>query len=267
MALAAALRTAITGSDNAAVRPSHVAEGVPSTVDDALAAAEAGTLDAAGLADALSAISLHPEPEIDQRWSLKPLVAFGAVAVVALILSVIGFAIDVDPNSPFLYPAAPSEQDNATPQEPVVDPDTPADATIPAVAHVYDPLGDGLENDETVAAVVDGDRASVWKTEPYPDPLSQIKDGVGVVLEASNPIGVIEITGTPETRFTLAWNSTLADVPDAWERMGAGQLLTGTTRLDVATREAGFWLVWITSVPQRSDQSYGASIAEIRLFP
>jgi serine/threonine-protein kinase len=69
-ALAAALRTAITGSDNPAILPSHVAEGIPSSVDTALGAAEAGTIDAKGLADALSASSLHPQPDTDRPWSL-----------------------------------------------------------------------------------------------------------------------------------------------------------------------------------------------------
>jgi hypothetical protein len=266
-ALAAALRTAITGSTNAAVRPSQVADGVPTSVDDALAAAEAGRLNASGLADALSAVSLNRESEADRRWSIKPLIAFVVVVVATLILSAIGFAIDVDPNSPFLYPAAPSQQENATPPNPTVDATTESETAVPAVASVYDPFGDGVENDETVDAIVDGNRVSVWETEPYPNPLNETKEGVGIVLETPNSIGSIEITGTRETRFTIAWNPTLTDVPEAWEHMGAGQLLTGTTRLDVAHRDAGFWLVWITSLPRRSDGSYGASIAEVRLLP
>jgi len=267
-ALAVVLRTAITGSTNPAVRPSHVAEGIPSSVDTALEAAEEGTLDAAGLANALNAVSLHHEPDTDHRWSLKPLIVFGVVAIVVLMLSVVGFSINVDPDSPFLYPAAPSEQENATPANPiVVDQGAHAQSAVPAVASVFDPFGDGVENDEEVGAVVDGDRASRWETERYPGPLDETKEGVGIVLEASNPIGAIEITGTRDTRFVVAWNPTLADVPDAWEHIGTGQLLTGTTHLDLAAREAGFWLVWITSLPARPDGSYGSSIAEIRLLP
>ncbi len=266
-ALAAALRTAITGTSNPAVRPSHVAEGIPSSVDDALTAAERGTLDAAGLADALSVSSLHREPTNDGRWSLKPLVIFLIVAAAVVILSVVGFSIDVDPDSPFLYPASPSEQESDTPIAPAADTESGEQPVVPSTASSYDPFGDGVENDELVSAVVDGDRFSAWETEPYPGPLGDTKAGVGIVLEAVNPIGAIEITGTPGTRFAIAWNLTLTDDPDSWEQIGAGQLLTGTTHLDVARRESGFWLLWLTSLPLRADGSYGTSIAEIRLLP
>jgi len=266
-ALAAALRTAITGSDNPAVLPSHVAEGIPSSVDEALRAAEAGTLDATGLADALSSSSLHPQPDVGRPWSLRPLVLFALVVVAVLVLSVLGLSIDVDPDSPFLYPAAPAEREQAAPPITAQVTDVPAESAVPAVVTIYDPFGDGIENDETLAAVVDGERATFWETEPYPSPLDETKEGVGIVLESPLPIGAIEITGTSETRFTIAWNATLPEVPGDWERIGAGQILTGTTRLDVARREQGFWLVWITSLPRRADGSYGTSIAEIRLLP
>ncbi len=266
-ALAASLRTAITGSDNPAVLPSHVAEGIPSSVDVALAEAETGILDATGLADALSSSSLHRQPDAGRPWSLRPLVLFAFVVAAVLLLSVVGLSIDVDPDSPFLYPAAPAEQEHATPARTVQAIDTPTEIAIPAVVSVYDPFGDGIENDETLDAVVDGKRATKWETEPYPSPLDETKEGVGIILESPIPIGAIEITGTSDTQFTVAWNATLPDVPGDWERIGAGQILTGTTRLDVAHREQGFWLVWITSLPQRADGSFGTSIAEIRLLP
>ncbi len=266
-ALAAALRTAITGSDNPAVRPSHVAEGIPSSVDDALGAAETGSLDATGLAEALSAASLHPQPDVDHSWSLKPLVLFAFVVAIVLVLSVLGLSIDVDPDSPFLYPAAPVVQERNAPTSTARTTDSPTENAIPALVSIYDPFGDGIENDETLDSVIDGRRTTSWETEPYPSPLDETKEGVGIVLESLIPIGAIEITGTPETRFTVAWNGTLPDVPGDWDRIGAAQILTGTTRLDVAHREEGFWLVWITSLPQRTDDSYGTSIAEIRLLP
>ena len=266
-ALASVLRVAITGTESPSIRPSHVAEGIPASVDDALASAEAGTLDAAGLADALSTASLRREPDVEHFWSLKPLAAFTAVVILILGLSIVGLGIDVDPDSPFLYPAAPAEQDPEAPTSTVPAADTPAENAIPALATVYDPFGDGFENDETVTAVVDGVGSTVWRTEPYPDPLEETKEGVGLVLEPPVPIGAIEITGTPETRFTVAWNATLPDVPGEWDRIGSAQILTGSTRLDVPYREKGFWLVWITSLPAQVDGTYGASIAEIRLLP
>jgi len=266
-ALAAALRTAITGSTNPSVLPSHVAEGIPPSVDEALAAAESGALDAAGLSDALSAISLHPAPEAEHLWSMRPLILFALVVVLVLVLSIVGFSIDVDPDSPFLYPANPSEHEANTPVNPPTDEAPPSDLAVPAVASVYDPYGDGTENDETIGAVVDGNRGTSWETETYPDPLEETKAGVGVVLETEAPVGAIEIAGSPGARFTISWSLVVADAPEAWERIGSGQLLTGTTRIDVADREAGYWLIWFTSLPQRSDGLYSASIDEIMLLP
>ncbi len=266
-ALAGVLRIAITGSDNPSVRPSHVAEGIPSSVDDALEAAEAGALDAAGLASALSAASLHNEPEAEESWSMKPLVLFAFVVVALLALSILGLGIDVDPDSPFLYPAAPAEQAPDAPTSTAPATDVPAENALPALASVYDPFGDGIENDETIAAVADGRLTTAWETEPYPEPLERTKEGVGVVLESPVPIGAVEITGTEATRFTLAWNATLPDVPGGWDRIGSAQILTGTTRLDVARRDEGFWLIWITTLPEQPDGTFGTAIYEIRLLP
>ena len=266
-ALAIVLRESVTGTNNAAILPSHVAEGIPTAVDDALEAAEAGTLDAAGLADALSNAFLHREPEVEHSWSVKPLVLFAAVVAALLSLSLVGLAIDVDPDSPFLYPAAPAEQAPGAPTSTAPATDTPTENAIPALATVYDPYGDGIENDEEIDAVVDDNRGTAWETEPYPDPLDETKEGVGIILEPPVPIGAIEVSGTPDTQFTVAWNPTVPDVPGEWDRIGAAQILTGTTRLDVAHREEGFWLIWFTTLPEQPDGNYGTSISEIRLLP
>lgn len=266
-ALAVVLRVAITGTENPSICPSHVAEGIPSSVDEALASAEAGTLDAAGLADALNTASLHRQPDVEHSWSLRPLAMFAIVVVMILALSVVGLGIDVDPDSPFLYPAAPAEQEPEAPASTAPAPNTPTEVAIPAVATVYDPFGDGIENDETVAATVDGISSTVWRTEPYPVPLDETKEGVGIVLESPVPIGAIEVTGTPDTQFTVAWNATLPEVPGEWDRIGAAQILTGSTRLDVPHREEGYWFVWITTLPLQDDGTFAAAISEIRLLP
>lgn len=266
-ALASALRTAITGSDNPAIRPSHVAEGIPPAVDDALEAAEAGRIDAAGLADALSAVSLRREPEPDRRWTLRPLVFFGFVVLIALVLSVLGLSIDVDPDSPFLFPAAPADRDHTTPTNTAPPTEVPDDVTIPATLSVYDPYGDGVENDETLTAAFDGDRTTRWRTETYPEQFGEQKAGVGIALETPIPIGGIEVSAERSTRFTLGWSATLPEVPDEWERIGAAQILAGPARLDLPEREGGFWLVWITSLVELPDGSFATSVSEIRPLP
>ncbi|MEN8233419.1 MAG: hypothetical protein ABFR89_00670 [Actinomycetota bacterium] len=266
-ALASALRTAITGSENPAVRPSHVAEGIPPAVDDAIEAAEAGRLDASGLAEALGAVSLRREPDADRRWTVKPLVLFGFIVVLALVLSVLGLSIDVDPDSPFLFPAAPAGKDHTTPTNTAPATEIPDDVTIPATLSVYDPYGDGAENDESLSLAIDGDRTTRWETETYPEQFGEKKAGVGIALETPIPIGGIEIAAAPSTRFTIAWSATLPEVPGEWERISAAQILAGPTRLDLPKREGGYWLVWITSLLERPDGTFATSVSEIRPLP
>lgn len=266
-ALASALRTAITGSESPSIRPSHVAEGIPSAVDDALEAAEQGRLDAEGLAEALSAVSLRPEPEPDRRWTVRPLALFGLVVLIALALSVLGLSIDVDPDSPFLFPAAPAETEQGAAGGTAPPTEVPDDVAIPATLTIYDPYGDGVENDAELAAVADGSRSTRWTTETYPEQFGPEKAGVGVVLETPIPIGGVEIAAEPTMRFTVSWSATLPEVPEGWQRVGAGQVLAGSTRLDLPHREDGVWLIWVTSLAERPGGAYGAWISEIRPLP
>lgn len=265
VALANVLRTAITGSENPWVQPSQVAEGLPGSVDSALGAAAAGSIGAADLADALRTIPYSPPRDPKSGWSPRGLFVFGVVAIAILALAALGFAIDIDPDSPFLYPAAPVENRSAPVTTiPVVD--APTDGSIAGSAMAYDPLGDGAENNEAAAAAVDGDRATGWDTERYPGPLAETKAGVGLVVAATGPISAIEITGSPNTRYLLGWASEPVPTPGDWQRVGSGTLLTGTTRHRVPVSE-GVWLVWLTDVPEQPDGTYAARISEVSLIP
>jgi hypothetical protein len=266
VALAHALRTAITGSDNPWVQPSQVTEGLPSSVDDALAAAAAGTLDAAGLAGALRATPFSPPAQPRGTWSPRGLVLFAAVVIGIIGLAALGFAIDINPDSPFLYPAAPADREPGAPTTTIPVEDAPADVAVTATAVAFDPLGDGTENSDSTPAAVDGDRSTQWETEPYPGPLSDTKAGVGLVLTADAPISAIEITGSVGTQYTLAWASEILPSPSDWEPVGSGTLLTGTTRHQVP-RAGGVWLLWLTELPQQPDGTYSSAIVDIALIP
>ncbi len=266
VALAGALRTAITGTEDPWVQPSQVTEGLPSSVDDALTDASAGKLDAAGLAGALRATPFSPPREPTGTWSPRGLVLFAAVVAAIIGLAALGFAIDINADSPFLYPAAPADRQPTAPTTTIPVDEAPVDVSITATAVAYDPLGDGAENDETAAAAVDGDPSTVWRTEPYPGPLTDTKAGVGLVVTADGPISAIEITGSPETRYTIGWASEHLPTPTDWQPVGTGTLLTGTTRHQVPVA-AGVWLVWLTSLPEQPDGTFAASISDISLIP
>ena len=266
VALAAVLRTAITGSDNPWVQPSQVAEGLPPSVDEALNDAAAGTLDATALAGSLRAIPYSPRPEPQGTWSARGLVLFGAVVAAILAVAALGLAIDIDPDSPFLYPAAPAERLPAAPVTTIPVVEDPVEESIDASAAAYDPLGDGSENDDNAASAVDGDRATAWETDRYPGPLTDTKAGVGLVLSTDRAISAIEITGSPGTRYTIGWAAEPFPTPDDWEPVGTGTLLTGTTRHQVPKVE-GVWLLWLTSLPEQPDGTYAARISDVSLLP
>lgn len=266
MALAASLRTAITGSENPAVVPSHVVDGLPPDVDAALADAEAGTIDAATLAAALRAIPYSPPAEAEGRWSRRGLYVFGLVVVFALVLSLVGMAMDFDPSSPFLYPAAPADQDPASPATTAGSPVAGAEpGTVAVSVEAYDPLGDGVEEDDLAAAAIDGNRATAWQTETYRAPLADTKDGVGLLLSASENVSAVEVVGSAGTRYRIGWAASTPDDVASWDDAGSGTLLPSPTVVQLPVRNGGVWLLWLTELPRRGDGSHRAEIAEIRM--
>ncbi|MCH7846087.1 MAG: hypothetical protein IH850_09685 [Acidobacteria bacterium] len=266
VALAHVLRTAITGSDNPWVLPSQVAEGLPGSVDEALTAAAAGSLDAAGLAAALRAIPFSPRQEPRVAWSPRGLFAFAAIVVAIVVLAALGLRLDIDPDSPFLYPAASSEREPTSPTTTIPIVEAPVDQSVAATAIAYDPLGDGAENNDDAEAVLDGDRGTSWQTERYPGPLPDTKAGVGLVLTADGPISAIEISGSRDTRYMLAWATEPQPTYDGWQPAGSGTLLTGITRHQVPAAE-GAWLIWLTHLPEQSDGTFAAEIWSVSLIP
>ncbi len=64
-----------------------------------------------------------------------------------------------------------------------------------ASASAFDPLGSGDENNDLAALSIDGDEASAWETEGYRlRPLSNLKDGVGLVLTLDGADNLNEIS-------------------------------------------------------------------------
>lgn len=75
-------------------------------------------------------------------------------------------------------------------------PPVPADATIAGVG-TFDPSGRGEpgENDQLAPASIDGDPATVWRTEIYEQPdFFPGKDGVGLVLDLASAAALDAIT-------------------------------------------------------------------------
>ncbi len=267
-ALAVALRQAITGSLDANVLPSHVVEGVPPSLDDALVAAEEGRLDAAGLAGALRGIPAARRSSARRPGTLRWLLAFLSLAALLVGLAAAGLGIGDDAGAPFRLPAAlgttPPPARAAPPPAPSpVDDGTP----LPAEIAVYDPLGDGIEEDSLAPLAVDGDPATAWHTETYSRPLTEIKAGVGVVLTVAGTPHTMEIVGTPGSRFRIGWSPEVPEDPAAWEDVASGLLIAAPSRLTLPDRDGGVWLLWFVDLPRQDDGSYRAALSEVRFLP
>lgn len=273
-ALAKALRQALTGSDAASLRPSQVVEGLPRNVDDAIAAAEAGTMTAAHLGAAMRASPFHGESAGDEGWSWRWLLPAVLLLGAALLLGAIGLGIDVDPDSPFLFPATP--QDAARPEdadggaaEAMPPPTNPEPGDVIAVTgRSYDPFGDNqVEREEDVPLLLDGDGSTGWRTERYFNPLPSVKPGVGVVLTPASPPRRMVVTGSEDTSYEIGWApETPADL-DGWDFVTSGTLVSGPATLQLPERDPGVWLLWLTSLPEQGDGEYWAEIREVVFTP
>ncbi len=266
-ALAEVLRAAITGTHDSSVFPSHVINGALPSVDDALRAGIAGSMDAAALSRSLKALPQVTELQQAPVSPWRSLAVFGFIIMLIAGIAAIGLAADFDPESPVLYPIT---------AEPIVPPPpVPLEALVliddsrrlDTVAAVYDPLGDGTESDEKVPYAHDGDRATSWPTETYSRPLHEVKAGVGLVFVLEGTPTAVSIVGTPETVFLLGWSRTLPAISSGWEHIARGTLQSSESRVELPLRDGGMWLFWITELPQQPEGSYQAKISEIRFAP
>jgi serine/threonine-protein kinase len=137
----------------------------------------------------------------------------------------------------------------------------------------YDPPpGDGHENPDQVTSALDGNPVTSWETENYDSPeLGNIKDGVGLYLDAGRPVvaRALRIV-TPREGWQLdlyVENRVPATVSD-WTRVGGGSMDGGrkTFNLDTGGQRFRYFLVWITRLAQREQGRFGAAISEIRLL-
>ncbi|MDQ3642114.1 MAG: protein kinase [Actinomycetota bacterium] len=128
------------------------------------------------------------------------------------------------------------------------------------------PPGSGVEHDDELPFLVDGDASSVWRTENYASSrFGGLKPGVGVILRLDGPHQLKELKMTSPTK---GWSAEVlvADAPrttrDAWgtpvaTKRGIGD---GSTTFDLGDRTGGAILLWITDL---GDGNSAVSIGEL----
>jgi hypothetical protein len=256
--LAEALTLGIVGGPTD-LPPSQVAPDLPAEVDGALGRASSGQLDAKGLASALRAAPSPAAPRRRPPWSWR-WVAVGAVLLAAaLVLVVVGLALDAGSNSPFLFPAGPapdvSPSSTAPPFSTVVPPGNDGQA-ISVIGDVYDPFGDGGERNADLALSTDGNESTGWRTERYFDPLQTIKPGVGATFSLQGTPASLELVASDGVRYEIKWAAEVPERFDSWEGVASGTILGGSARIQLPPREDGAWLLWLTDLPDQENGEY-----------
>jgi len=120
-----------------------------------------------------------------------------------------------------------------------------------AAAHSFDPAGDGEENENRAARVIDGDTGTSWNTDRYRrEGFGGLKPGVGLVLQLAD---AAELAALQVTSPTSGWSAAVyvAERPAAdlggWGRPVAEESdISGDAEFDLGGRPGGAVLLWIT---------------------
>ncbi len=271
--LADTLIMAVTGSSVQSVAPSQMVDGLSPAVDGVLRRAQAGDLDAAGLAELLRAAPSTRQETIPERaWSWKWVTPVLGLLAVAIVLFFIGRSLDTGEQDPLLFPVAPGPSTTVTTSSSpsTTGPAPPApDAGVSVTAiRVFDPEGDGAEHDGEIPNLTDGDTATAWTTERYNDPLPLIKSGVGFTVAIEGTPGRVDLLGAVDgMSFRLYWSESANPTLSGWEGLAGGSTRGDSGSLQLPPRNGGFWLIWLTDVPADPEGGYVGSIGEVRFRP
>jgi len=117
-------------------------------------------------------------------------------------------------------------------------------------SNAYDPEGDGREHDEEVANATDGNLKTYWETEHYSsDTFGNLKDGVGIVVDAGRPVRLGAITVASDTPGYVAKIEAGASSSGPFDSVSSSETVGDSTtfHLSVPTAQQ-YYLVWITQL-------------------
>lgn len=122
----------------------------------------------------------RPARGLEQRWG-PSLVVVGGLLLASLVAGLVLWSATGNDGQP-LDTTAPAGPDTVATTAADVASGGPTAATVVS-AFAYDPDGDGVENDDQVDRVLDGDPTTTWSTVCYQSQYLGAKRGVGIVLE------------------------------------------------------------------------------------
>lgn len=266
-ALSASLETALTGSPPVGPPPSERVDGVPRAIDAILRSGQSGKLTAEDLEKALRAAPT-PRPPQPESGPIPRRLLIGAISLILAAVALVAVGFVLSGGSAPVVPTPTTQNAAATTLTSLVTTTLTQGETAAADPAVLDPFGEGGENDQLVANLLDGDPATDWSTETYLDPLPLLKPGVGVTLRMTGTPDRLELVGmTVGTRFEVYWSPQLVEDPESWERIAGATASPSSTAVGLPARTDGFWLIWLLDLPALTDGTYRATIAELRFLP
>ncbi|GAB2980043.1 protein kinase family protein [Nocardioides montaniterrae] len=135
----------------------------------------------------------------------------------------------------------------------------------------FDPLGDGEENPEDVAALLDGNRATTWNTSTYAQQLGPhgLKTGVGILLDLGSTRTVadvqVQLIGDPTAASLYLSAEKPTGAPTgapAAHATSSGGTLRLTPATDSSSTTGRYALIWLTGLPHVSD-GFRATLTEV----
>ncbi len=265
--LVAALEEGLTGFRPGGPPPSEIVDGIHPQVDRILEQGWKGLLGARALSDELNAAPSLPRRVPDSpSWSRRLLLAAASLAMLAVALigagqllisdDTGGITVPIDPRSapPVAAPVATTV---------IVAPQTGRTLVPPLEVATVDPFGGNEENDELLAALLDDDPQTSWRSERYRDRLSLIKPGLGLGFRSDGRPKTIVLDGlTPGIQFTIGWSET----PDfeSMEPVYRGSNRDRIVELQVPTRVDGWWILWVTELPAGVDGERLLELGQVR---
>jgi hypothetical protein len=122
-------------------------------------------------------------------------------------------------------------------------------------------------SEDDLALILDDARSTTWQTDAYVGPLTDVKPGIGIAFTVVGIPRFVEIVATPNTTYEMLWAPEVPDRLEDWQQVFSGTTLEGANLIRVPRRSGGWWLLWLTGLPERSDGRFYAEVATVGFLP
>jgi serine/threonine-protein kinase len=131
-------------------------------------------------------------------------------------------------------------------------------------SNAYDPEGDGQENDSEVVNATDGSTRTAWHTEHYKSvSFGNLKNGVGLVLDAGSPVSPKTLTIVSDTPGYTADIKAGASSSGPFDTVSPSEEVGSRTTFQLSVDPARrYFLVWITKLPGATQR---AGVSEVTI--